>query len=163
MGTRVWTLWLMPQSDASSFVPYHNIDPESEMKVKVTQSCPTLCNPMVAWNSLGQNTGVGSHWSGSPSPGDLPNPGIEPRSPALQADSLPTEPQRKPNIDPRDPKYIDIPQNTILLHYMEDIMMTSMSDSCDPMDCSPPGSSVHGILQVRILEWVAISFSRGLC
>ena len=35
-----------------------------------------------------------------------------------------------------------------------------VSDSCDPMDCSPPGSSVHGILQARILEWVAISFSR---
>ena len=32
---------------------------------------------------------------------------------------------------------------------------------CDPMDCSPPGSSVHGILQARILEWVAISFSSG--
>ena len=32
---------------------------------------------------------------------------------------------------------------------------------CDPMDCSPPGSSVHGILQARILEWVAISFFRG--
>ena len=32
---------------------------------------------------------------------------------------------------------------------------------CDPIDCSPPGSSVHGILQARILEWVAISFSRG--
>ena len=32
---------------------------------------------------------------------------------------------------------------------------------CDPMDCSPPGSSVHGISQARILEWVAISFSRG--
>ena len=31
----------------------------------------------------------------------------------------------------------------------------------NPMDCSPPGSSVHGILQARILEWVAISFSRG--
>ena len=30
---------------------------------------------------------------------------------------------------------------------------------CDPMDCSPPGSSIHGILQARILEWVAISFS----
>ena len=29
-----------------------------------------------------------------------------------------------------------------------------------PMDCSPPGSSVHGIFQERILEWVAISFSR---
>ena len=32
---------------------------------------------------------------------------------------------------------------------------------CDPVDCSLPGSSVHGILQARILEWVAISFSRG--
>ena len=32
---------------------------------------------------------------------------------------------------------------------------------CDPVDCSPPGSSVHGILQARILGWVAISFSRG--
>ena len=32
---------------------------------------------------------------------------------------------------------------------------------CDPMDCSPPGSSVHGILQARILEWVALPFSRG--
>ena len=31
----------------------------------------------------------------------------------------------------------------------------------NPMDCSPPGSSVHGILQARILEWAAISFSRG--
>ena len=30
---------------------------------------------------------------------------------------------------------------------------------CDPMDCSPPGSSVHGILQARIREWIAISFS----
>ena len=30
---------------------------------------------------------------------------------------------------------------------------------CNPMDCSPPGSSLHGILQTRILEWVAISFS----
>ena len=32
---------------------------------------------------------------------------------------------------------------------------------CDSMDCSLPGSSVHGILQARILEWVAISYSRG--
>ena len=32
---------------------------------------------------------------------------------------------------------------------------------CDPVDCSLPGSSVHGILQARILEWVAIPFSRG--
>ena len=32
---------------------------------------------------------------------------------------------------------------------------------CNPMDYSPPGSSVHGIFQARVLEWVAISFSRG--
>ena len=32
---------------------------------------------------------------------------------------------------------------------------------CDPVDCGPPGSSIHGIFQARILEWVAISFSRG--
>ena len=32
---------------------------------------------------------------------------------------------------------------------------------CNPIDCSPPGSSVHGILQARILEWVAMSSSRG--
>ena len=32
---------------------------------------------------------------------------------------------------------------------------------CDPMDCRPPGSSVHGIFQARILKWVAMPFSRG--
>ena len=33
---------------------------------------------------------------------------------------------------------------------------------CEPIDCSPPGSSVHGILQAEVLEWVAISFSRDI-
>ena len=37
----------------------------------------------------------------------------------------------------------------------------SVMPDCDHMDCSPPGSSVHGIFQARILEWVAIPFSRG--
>ena len=36
-----------------------------------------------------------------------------------------------------------------------------VSDSCDPMVCSPPGFSVHGISQARTLEWVAIIVSRG--
>ena len=31
---------------------------------------------------------------------------------------------------------------------------------CDPMDCSPPGSPIHGIFQARVLEWVAIAFSK---
>ena len=63
---------------------------------KVTQSCSTLCDPQdcsppgfsVPWNSLSKNTGVGCH---SLLQGNLPHPGIEPRSPVLQADSLPSE------------------------------------------------------------------------
>ena len=43
------------------------------------------------WNSPGQNSG-----GGFPPPGNLPNPGIEPRSPAFEADSLPAEPPGKP-------------------------------------------------------------------
>ena len=39
--------------------------------------------------------------------------------------------------------------------------MRTWSTFCNPMDCSPPGSSIHGIFQARILEWVIIFFSRG--
>ena len=48
-----------------------------------------------SWNSPGQNTGCG--WP-FPSPRDLPNPGVEPKSPTLQTDSLPAEPQGKSRI-----------------------------------------------------------------
>ena len=42
------------------------------------------------------------------------------------------------------------------------VLVTQLCQTlCDPMDCSPPSSSVHGILQASILEWVAIPFSRG--
>ena len=72
------------------------------------------------------------YWSGLPfpSPEDLPDPGIEPRSPAWQADSLPSEVQMK---------------------------VVQLS----PTLCDPMGYTVHGILQARILEWVAFPFSRG--
>ena len=40
-------------------------------------------------------------------------------------------------------------------------VLLSRVELCDSVDCIPPGPSVHGILQARILEWVAISFSRG--
>ena len=43
----------------------------------------------------------------------------------------------------------------------ESASRSAMSNSSPPMDGSQPGSSVHGILQARILQWVAISFSRG--
>ena len=40
-------------------------------------------------------------------------------------------------------------------------LLQSCPTLCDPMDCSPPGSSVPGVLQARILEWVAMPSSRG--
>ena len=84
------------------------------------------------------------YWSGfpCPPPEDLPNPGIEPESltsPALQEGSLPLAPPGKPKV--------------------------KVTQSCqtvfNPMNCSPPGSSICGILQATILEWVAIPFFRG--
>ena len=68
---------------------------ESEVKVKVAQLCTTLCNPM---DCKSVEFSRPEYWSEQPflSPGDLPNPGIKPRSPALQADFLPAEPQGKP-------------------------------------------------------------------
>ena len=48
-----------------------------------------------------------------------------------------------------------------VLHDFEVIVAQLYLTLCDPMDCSPPSSSVHGILQARKLAWVALSFSRG--
>ena len=44
----------------------------------------------------------------------------------------------------------------------ESVSRSVMSDSLWNLDCSLPGSSVHGILQARILEWIVIPFSRGI-
>ena len=66
--------------------------------MKVTQLCPTLCDPMdYAVHGILQAR-IPEYWSGQPfpSPGDLPSPGIKPRSPTLQANSLPAESQGKP-------------------------------------------------------------------
>ena len=70
-------------------------------------------------------------------------PGKEPRSPTLQADSLPSEPPGKP-----------------LTWVWVSEVAQSCPTLCDPMDCSLTSSSVHEIFQARVLEWVAISFSR---
>ena len=93
------------------------------------------------------------YWSGLPfpTPGDIPDPGIERTSLVSlhwQVTSLPLAPPGKPHI-----KYII--NGTLLL------LTQSWPTMCHTMECSPQGSSVHGILQARILEWVAISFSRG--
>ena len=49
--------------------------------------------------------------------------------------------------------------NAFMLLYMFAKSLQSRPTLCDPMDCRPPGSSVHGILQARILEWVAMPSS----
>ena len=68
-----------------------------DMKVKVTSSCPTLCDPMDKSMKFPRP----QYWSGwpFPSPQDLPNPGMEPRSHTLQADSLLSEPPGKPGFN----------------------------------------------------------------
>ena len=62
---------------------------------------------------------------------------------------------------------IAIPEITVSLSVQWDGASAKSRQSCptlcDPMDCSPSGFSVHGILQVRILEWVAMPSSRGPC
>ena len=72
--------------------------------LKLLQSCPTLCDLMDCSPSGSSVHGFSrqEYWSGSPfpSPGDLPDPGIKPMSPALQADSLPSEPPGKPSMKP---------------------------------------------------------------
>ena len=86
----------MPAIDGANDSIYHKV------KVKATEWCLTLCDPMdctppgsSAHEILQQEYCNGLPF---PSPGDLANPGIKPGSPALQADSLPTESEGKPSI-----------------------------------------------------------------
>ena len=118
-----------------------------------------------------------------PSPGDLPNPGIEPRSPTLQANSWPSEAPEKPwencswNYCFEPEFYVALiklgallcsPSLIILLiiheMFIEGLLLLLLSrfsrvQLCDPIDDSPPGSFIHGIFQARVLEWGAIAFS----
>ena len=86
-------LWVPKLSDFDPCWP----DYRMKVKVKVIQSCLTLCNP--SWTVAHQaplfvEFSRQEYWNGLPflPPGDLPNPGIEPGSPTLQADSLSSEP-----------------------------------------------------------------------
>ena len=131
------------------------------------------------------------YWSGLPflSPGDLPDPGIEPESPALQI--LHCLSLQRSLFYLWDAFKCFSSSGVMLCHY--DIYVyvgwlkahngSSLSSLdlnifsvcvcmcvlvaqlclilCYPMDCSPTDFSVHGILQARILEWIAILFSRG--
>ena len=79
----------------------HKFSTHLNMYVYVDISCARLfATPwtVIHQTSLSMEFSGQGYWSGQlfPSPGDLPNPGIEPRSPALQADSLPSEPPGEP-------------------------------------------------------------------
>ena len=114
-------------------------------RVKVTQSCPTLCDPMdyivheilrariLKWVAVPIYVCMYIH--------------IRPQFLIWLDEAVQVlYRERKPAILNRKVKVL-VSQLCLIL--------------CDPRDCSTPGSSAHGILQARILEWVAISFSRG--
>ena len=77
-----------------------NMVDESESESEVAQSCPTLCDPWSVAHQAPLSMGFSrqEYWSGLPfpSPGDLLDSGIEPRSPALKADALTSEPPGTP-------------------------------------------------------------------
>ena len=86
-----------------------------------------------------------------------PFPGANPSSPAqpqeqTSMDDSHAEVEIKPQLKPR---------GSVAKEGRKGKVAQSCPTLCDPMDCSLPGFSVHGIFQVRVLEWVAISFSRG--
>ena len=92
-------------------------------------------------NKQAHGTSRQKYWSGLPfpSPGDLTNLGIQPTSPEMAGRFFTTEPGGK----------------------LKDCsVIKSCPTLCDPMDCSLLGYSVHGVFQGRILEWVAISFTK---
>ena len=80
-----------------------------------------------------------------PSPGDLSEPGIEPKSLALAGRFFTIVPPGKPKI----------------VAAAAAKSLQSCPTLCDPIDGTPPGSPVPGILQARTLEWAVIPFSRG--
>ena len=110
--------------------------------MKVAQSCLTLYRPhglYGPWNSSGQNTGVGSLF--------------------LLQGIFPTE---ESNWDLFTGRFFTSWATKALKRESKVKRSRSvMSNSLRPMDCSLSGSSIHGIFQARVLEWIAISFSRG--
>ena len=92
-------------------------------QVKATQSCPTLCDPM-DYTVLEILQDRILEWLAVPSPADLPNPGIEPRSPAWQEDSLQAEPQGK--VAKTKKKKIQVPSSLYSLCSLSSSYLYSM-------------------------------------
>ena len=118
----------------------------------VTQSCPTFCSPIdcspsdssvhgIFQSRILEWVDISYSWESS----RLRDRTHVPCDSCIARRFFTAEPPGLPPLSPM--KWSEVAQSCPTL--------------CDPMDCSPPGSSVHGIFQAWILEWVAISFSRG--
>ena len=150
----------------------------TKVKVKGVQLCPILCDPMnyIVHGILQARI---LEWVGFP----FSRGSSQTRPPALQVDSLPSEPPGKPKnagvgglsllqqIFPTQESNRDLLNCRRILYQMsyqgspghQKVKVKSLSCVwlCDPVDCNLPVFSIHGISQARILEWVAISSSRG--
>ena len=108
------------------------------------------------WGSPGKNTG------GFPSPGIFPTQGPNPHLRHWQEDSVPLSQRGSPDFYWSTVAlwaHVSLVNRPYGVHVCCSLVPESCPTLCDPVDCSPPGSSVHGISQA-ILEWGAISFSR---
>ena len=144
--------YVMTSSTLSHFHSYHyHLLHESESEV--TQSCPTLHNPMdCSLPQAPQSMGFSrqEYWSGLP----LPSPNENRNTSKYLGHWVEVSEVHCFRGGVKIDKDKDFP---VLVCVITQLCPTL----CDPVDCSLPGSSVHGIFQARVLKWGAISFSRG--
>ena len=123
----------------------------------IAKSCLTLCTPWTIQFMESQASIL--EWVAFSFCRGSSQPSIEPGFPALQEDSSPAEPPGKPvGLGANSDSSLSLDGTLGCWAFMH---AQSWPTLCNPMDCSLPGSLVHWIFQTRILEWVAISFSRG--
>ena len=110
------------------------------------------------WNSPGQNTGVSSS---SLLQVIFPTQGLNPGLLHCRQTLYPLSHQGLLHYKIHSKYFIISIYYKIHSNYSDNRLESIQTTLCDPMDCSLPGSSVHGTFQARVLEWVAISFYRG--
>ena len=126
---------------------------------------PVLCNKSLQWEALT------SQLESSPHPLQLEKVWVQQRRPSTAKNKLIKLFCKKNLRFQRNfafaaggyEKTFQVPSlRAIFFHQWTSEVAQSCPTLCDPMDCSLPGSSIHGILQARVLEWVAIFFSNFL-
>ena len=157
------TKWSVLKSD-SLYSLQLKIEKLYAAAAKSLQSCPTLCDPIDGsppgshlWDSPGKNTRVGCHCLLQC---------MEVKGKSLSCVRLFTTPRTAAHQAPlsmgfsRQEYWSGVPSPSPLWHYAAKSFQLCPT-LFDPIDGSPPGSTIPGILQARTLEWVAISFSNA--